>query len=1814
MSFGEKVIKYRWFVLGLLFLIINSFAVLRNVNNIANNPSIKAAFSAGDDGLVKGVAPLSFKFSSAMVSGKNVGNWIAGTGPLLIEPAVAGRFSWTASDTLFFEPSEKWRDCSVYTVRFSDDLTGINGGKVTGKSYMFHTAALKLDSVTQMNFDSLRRYTLKLSFNSVPVRTALGRYLIIKNAVGGKIKWEFVGQLNSKNILIKTEEITTDTFDVILKKGLPAMDGPLRVKKKSVWRVKNISALLPGRITPVSKGFEDGYINIDFNAPLDMSRVSDYIEVTPPVGIVASELSTYWQSGCKLSGKFEPGKQYTLILKRGLPALNGAVLKKNVTRQIYFPDRPSVIAFRKNGQYLSTKGNMLVPISSVNVSKITVIAERIYPNNLVQFAMRESNRYSNYFSWGIGGSGDKLSHIITEKDYSIVSIPNKVTETMLDMKELMGDFSSGAFLLTVKSDNATVKERLVIVTDIGIAIKRSATDLLVWANRINSLKPVAGGSVKVYSEQNQLIFSSVTDENGIAHIIGDMSDKTKVPFLITVEDGDDISYLKLDETKVVPDKNLGGASYQTGAYTAYIFSDRGIYRPGETVHLKAVIRGRDLNAVDHKFPVSLKIIRPDGREYRTVTDNLNKWGTVAYDIELPKYVMTGKYRLELHIPGSSKILDESQIAVEDFVPPQIKVKVDSEQERITTDFEYGVNANYLFGSPAAGLAVLSRVTLQPSLFAPDGWSGYQFNNPENKLKNINKKVGAKKLDVNGNCSFIYKIPENLKPASAIKAIATVTVTEMSGRAVSAYLSGVVDVYSHYIGIKRLHCGDIVKVGEEQLVALAAVRPDGLAAEYVSYLKIGVFRVEWSSVLKKNSDKTYSYQSDRQLIPVLKDKVKLNKGMASYSFTPTVAGQYILIATSADKNGSSASIEFYAGSPDDEWQSWSLDKPGHVELKLDKSAYKPGEQAVLLVKSPFAGKALLTVESDHVIVSRVFEMNGNTAEVEIPISSNLLPNVYCTVNVIREAKPEKIWRAHRAIGAIPLFVKVPEKRLNVKISAPSEIRPKSKLAATVRVTDSSGKGVVSELTIAAVDEGICMLTAFKTPDPLEYFLRKRRLGVEQYDLYNYLMPEISETIRGAASTPGGDAAVAIRGRLNPIDAKRFKPVALWKKSVVTDADGKAEFTFDVPEFSGELRMMVVAVNPKATGSASLPVKVKRDVVVLSSLPRFMAPEDKAVMPINLFNGTDKELNVVVAVSCKGSLTLENKHRAIKMASGGNQILEFELSAMKRTGKGIVNISVDAGDEKYNEKFEIAVRPASAGVIKSDVGAVKSGKTITVQLPDNLLPSTVVNDFICSAQASVQLNEALDYLLRYPYGCLEQTVSGSFPLLYLADLIETIKPGSMTRNDVAQFVQTGIYRVLSMQLPNGSFSYWPSYRTTYKWGTVYAVNFLLEAKKAGYKVPKEQLKTAIDYIAGELARPIRVSSSGSEWRNEMRLRSYICYVLALSGQAEYGWIARLQEQNIGDTATELNLAASLAVIGKRRDATDILMKLGIVKVSDTKRQTYGSLNSGIRNSAMMLQVWLNIDPASPMVSKLVNQLNKMKVNGGWFTTQDNAMALLALGKYSNLMNRQYKPFKAEISWMRNGKTITRKFTDRDNLHLTTKDIPAGVKVTIKNSGPGIMYYSWRSRGVPVDGESMAEDRQMSISRELLDINGNVIKADKLTQGSLVVVKISVDTHGETLHNLAIEDLLPAGLEVENATLKTAQLVPWVKKKKTFKVQHIDIRDDRVVLFVDSIDGRKSYYYVARAVTRGTFIYPAISGECMYAPDVRSRGKVTELLVTE
>jgi alpha-2-macroglobulin len=543
----------------------------------------------------------------------------------------------------------------------------------------------------------------------------------------------------------------------------------------------------------------------------------------------------------------------------------------------------------------------------------------------------------------------------------------------------------------------------------------------------------------------------------------------------------------------------------------------------------------------------------------------------------------------------------------------------------------------------------------------------------------------------------------------------------------------------------------------------------------------------------------------------------------------------------------------------------------------------------------------------------------------------------------------------------------------------------------------------------------------------------------------------------------------------------------------------------------------------------------------------------------------------------------------------------LRAGAAPGKALCTVEVEGGAERYRDSIEMPVRPAAGMDVAAQTGALKAGERWAVPALTNWVPETLRREVWCTGQPSIKLGRGLDYLLNYPYGCIEQTVSASFPLLYLSDLANRALPHSMGREETQHFVQDGIWRMLSMQQSDGSFSAWPYSRETYPWGSLYAANFLAEARKAAYDVPPDRLDAALRWLRERLDQKAPVmdeSPTNAAWQADMEQRAYACYVLALAGQPEHGWASRL-----GEAAPHLTFgarvltASALMLGGEPRQATSILGALGLPGAGGG-RQIGGALNSSVRDAAWLLSAWLDVDPRHADVVRLVQWLDGQQHNGHWDCTQDDAMALLAMGKYCQRIPADDTPFVAHLD-VPGEAGLT--FTSTQAMHwVASTGVTAGF--VLRNDGPGTLYYAERSEGVPMDGRVPEADHGIAVRHQWMDVNSNTVAYAALAQGDLVIVKITLDTLDRDLDNVVIEELLPAGIEIENSNLATAETVPWIKEKTDW-CAHREIRDDRLILFTGPVHGAATYYYAARAVTPGKYVYPPITASCMYDPETRS-----------
>lgn len=1797
----------RWFLLALAFLCVNAWGVWRIAGRRAAEAAPAVVFSAEEGVALTNKAPLVWTFTSAMRPPAG------GLPPVAFRPPLTGLFEWRTTRELTFAPSQPWTAGRAYEAELSDLLVSESGSPVGERlrRSRFRTAPLALLGAVRKSVEPDRSLVLELRFNA-PVRPAVAEDYVRLQLPGGKqtVSCRRIGDAVSSAVLLRTGPVMRDSAVLTVRRGLPPAEGEIGLAEEWSQEIAATTERLTfHRLRPASPAFEPCSVQVLFDDVIDPATAAGRIAIDPAVKVTSQQLDGWQDKGLALSGEFEPGRTYRLTLRAGLAGIGGARLPEDVTRTVLIPDRERSIAIAEEGQYLSPAGALTVPLSLMNVRKCDVYARPIPPQNLVFHAMREASRYSHHYGSDPDDHAEGLTAPAVKKTYELSDVRNREQRLAVRLPDLVEGAPRGAYLVSVESPNLRSAHRVVYVTDLGLSARIAGHQALVWVNSLRTAKAAAGAEVVLYGQNNLPLAHGVTDADGTALLTFAPPAPESAPFLVTAALGPDLSCLSLHGTEVAEDAEgvPSGRAFLADRNEACVFTDRGVYRPGETVHAKALVRNRALEA-PAAFPVVFRVVKPDGRLFREIPAMLDARGAAECEVRIPDYLPTGRHQVELSLPGTGTPLGSTTVAVEDFVPPQIEVKVVPPAGRVPASeaVAFTVKARHLFGRPAAGLSLTAGITFKPVAFASVRWPGYRFGDDTRPFERVYQPLGQEALDDEGAASFEKSAEAEWRPPAALEAVMGATVMEPNGRTVTASTSVPVDLYPHYIGLKPSREGGHLRVGERAGVAVAVVRPDGAATDPGAPLKVVLASQKWVSALRRDPDGTYRYRSDRVTTVVREDTVRTAKGVADYAFTLPASGEYVLTVRDPVSD-SAGSLHLFAAAADETWVDWSKENPESVGLSADREIYAPGDRAKLSIQAPFAGQALLTVETDRVLERRRIELGQNTREVEIELGAEHVPNVYCSVTMLRPAVAESVWSAHRAAGRVSLKVQPKGRRLDVQVEAPAVARPQAKMTAKLRVKDADGRGAAGEVVVAAVDEGILFLTDFATPDPLKHFLAERAPGVQPYDLYGLLMPEAADAAGAGAAKNGGDEESSLRRRLNPIRASRFRPVALWASRIETGTNGEAEVSFDVPEFTGRLRLMAVAFDRARAGNGEARVEVKRPLVVQPALPRFLTSGDRCRMGVQVFNETGADREVAVRVTCGGPLKVEVPDQAFALKAGAGRMAWFDLEAGAAPGRAVCTVEASAGGERYSEAIELAVRPAAARVTAASFGAVEPGAEVRLAPSAGWLPQTAEIELWASGRPGVENLGALDRLLTYPHGCVEQTTSQLLPLLHLADLANEALPGSMRGGDAAQFVRAGILRLLSMQDGDGDFRVWPDTLHVDEWCSMYATFALVEARAAGYEVPADPLDAALDRVRGVLARdppvldedPADPAGSASGWRDDMEKRAFACHILARAARPEPGWIARLEEQKGRlSYGARAHLAAALIYAGRPRDGGVLLAELGLPAPAE-RRRADAVFSSRERLAALALSSWLDVDPKNAAVPALAGALDSLRTGGTWATTHDNAWALFALGKYARLTRDTPTEFRAQC--VPDGGAPA-DFASGRTFRWASREPGATPAVRLVNRGPGRCFYGVRVAGVPADGRVAEGDWGMAVRRQWLTAEGQPWPADrKPKQGDLVVVKLSLRADSGT-ENVVVEDLLPAGFEIENPALGTAQVLPWVQEKSEWCV-HREIRDDRLVLFAARTGAAADYYYAARVVTPGRFVLPPVTAEAMYDPSLHS-----------
>ncbi|QAZ66995.1 alpha-2-macroglobulin [Solidesulfovibrio carbinolicus] len=1722
--------------------------------------------------------------------------------PAAIEPALPGRWTWVSPYMLRFEPKDGFAQATVYTIAFKgqDFLTPpqtLAGKDSWQASYgSFEVARLTAHLEPAPEGGAMVVVRGEAAFNRSVDPKALVNHikLIDPRAPDKPVSVSLTTTYAAKKLEFVSDPIekTPQQRDVkiVITPGLRPEKGSIGLNREAVAVIP--VALDPNlRLREAKAVSEEGMaaVRLLMSTPVEAGEAAaGHIRIEPDL---ATELSA---DGAELilSGEFEPGREYAVTLEKGLTAGDGAVLGENATKTVRIPDLAPSVDFRDQGVFLSRNGYKNLAVKSVNAAAAEVSIDRVYFNNMFPLFTMDYSAFED--DYGGGGVNSNLGDRIFSDRVPLRHKSNAAEITPVNLEKYIQGHEPGLYriALTVPGKFEGY-QRFVCLTDIGIVAKSGPGDLLVWTASTTTLAPLAGASVKVFSHQNQELAAGVTDAQGLFRAkVNPRANYDKRPYLVVAQKGADVSFLLYDRFRA-DDAGLdvGGAVMPATGYTAFVYGERDIYRPGETLEGLAVVRDVRLG-VPPSMPVLIRLSDPQGRKIGEQAAVTGAEGAVSLKQALPSQSLTGAYSLEI-VTGET-VIGQYRFQVEEFVPDRISVSLSADTAKAEPGqpVAFGVTGRYLFGAPGADLPVEARGRLVKAAFAPKGYEQYVFGDPERSFEDSEFFQESASLDAEGKASFTAELPGDLSPPAALEAVFTARVREGGGRGVAGLVRMPVHVYAAYPGLKRL-ASDALPPGKPAAFECVSVASDGKLAATAT-LSATLYRDEWQTVLRKDGG-TLKYESVRDPKLVESKDVALTAGKGKVSFTPPSFGSYRVVLEDPE-SGAATQLEFYAGGFG--YSPWAMENPARIELKTDKADYASGETAKVQVRAPFGGKLLVAVEGTAIHDVQIVDLPGNTGEVLVPIKPEYLPGVYITATLVKKTANVVPGAPSRAYGATPIGVDKASGRLPVAIAAPAEIRPGTTLAAEVSAPPGS------LVTVAVVDEGILQLIAQKTADPFAAFYAKRQLQVETSDTFALLLPEVAP-LMGKALAGGGDGLEDLSGFVRS-QSPAARTVAFWSGPVLVGPTGKAEVRFDIPEFQGQVRLMAVGLSGRRFAGTEAKTIVKSPVVVLPSFPRFLGFGDKAQATLTVRNDTGKDGSFTVALSATGPVSVVGSPRIVSIAKGDTANVPFDLTAAQAEGLASLSLAVSGNGETTADTVSLPVRSPLPPRTSVRSGALETASlTIPELASGEFLPGSAKRDVAVGPYPLIRFSGNLKSLLGYPYGCLEQTTSKAFPLLYFADLARAMDPGSFERDNPAGMVLSAIRRITGMQLYNGGFSMWPGGDEPQAWMSLYAAHFLVEAAAAGYPVDKEALAQALRFAA-ETGREAKLDAPDGP-----KLAAYALYVQARAGRADIGAMDNLRDASGKPLPAEARglLGAAYAAVGNARAADRLLA--GPPPSGEARKETGGTLDSTLRDKALYLSALLDAAPADPRLGSLAVDVGRLLEGEAYPSTQENAFALMALGKFYARQQAK-KPFAGKLYA---GSGLLSDVTSAKVLSLRGLSQPGDLRLDLDPGyQPGSCYYAVRTRGIPSAAAYSPQSAGLEIARTYLTRDGKPIEGNTVPQGALVVVKFAARATAGPVANVVLENLLPAGLEVENPRLATTERLPWMETPGEGETAHLDLRDDRILLFADlKKDAWQTHYALLRAVTPGVFSLPPAQAEAMYAPELRASGEAATFTVT-
>lgn len=1758
-------------------------------------------------GEVPQLSNLVFRFNKALVSDSLLNHWDS-TEYLSFQPRVEGRFRWEAPDQLVFSPAHPLAPATSYTVKIGDEVLRYSQyDKVqTEKDISFHTAPLQLSNaeVTWILQDESSRTALPqvvLQFN-YPVKPEELKDKLTIDVDNKKLDYTLQTLSASNEVAVRLNSFKGEDRNyeaqVKIEKGLVPQGGKNATGEpiQTLLSIPSPYVLTINSIESEHDGTE-GVVRINTSQQLWGDNLASLIRFEPAVSYTVDHTPT----GIVLrSDKFSAEESYALTINKGMRGRIGGVLKEDYNESVAFGQLEPAIRFTNSkAVYLSKGGGGNIEVKISNVPKVKLVISKIYESNLL-LAQRtgyqppneeQEAEYASYAeeeSYGFYNEAVVAGDVVYSKEIDTRSLKKSGSGRVLNISQFsdrLPDLKGIYHVMLRSSGDYWVQDsRFISLSDIGLITRQGTDKLFVFANSIKTAGAIDGVTVKVYGNNNQLLGTGATNKDGVAEVaISQRPFSGFKPAMVIASTADDFTYLPFTNTRVNTSRfDVGGKRNNATGLDAFIYPERDIYRPGERVNFAVLVRDRKWKSPG-ELPVKIKVLLPNGKELKTFRKTLNEGGSTESSIDISTAAITGSYSVEVY-SSNDVLLASKNIMIEEFVPDRIKVttKLNKPDFRPGEEAVLSINAVNFFGPPAAHRNYETEIQVKQKEFTAKAFSDYEFA-LANQQTFFDKEVQQGKTDEAGNATGTFAVPALYSNIGLLQAAFYTTVFDETGRPVSRLASTPIYTQDVFHGVKD---DGMYYYPLNQPVAFRLISVNKSGAAVTATARVKVIKHEYRTVLSKRGS-YFRYDSQKEDKLMAERDITVGNG-TPFSYVPRSPGDYEIRIYRPGANAYVSKSFYSYGSWGGDASSFEVNNEGHIDIELDKEGYHCGETAKVLFKTPFSGRMLVTVERDGVQSYQYVNVTNRNASIDLKLATDHVPNVYITATLI---KPHGVSDIPLTVAHGFQNVRVEEKgrRLAVEIRAQKTSRSHARQRVSVKAAPNS------YVTLAAVDNGVLQVTDFKTPDPYSYYYQKQALEVASYDIYPLLFPEV----RARLSSTGGDGEVDMNKRVNPMPAKRFKILSYWSGIKKTNGSGVADFEFDVPQFNGQVRLMAVAFKNEQFGSSEATMQVADPLVISAALPRFLSPGDTVQVPVTISNTTARAASGQATLSAGGPVKVAGAaSQNISIPANSETRAVFNVVADPTVDVAKITVQVKALGEQFSDETEIAVRPPASLQKITGSGSIVGGSTQRITIPGNdFLPGSFDYELVVSRSPVAEIADQLRWLVQYPYGCTEQTISSAFPQLYYVDLSNTLQSGRGRVANANANVLEAIRKIKMRQLYNGAVTLWDGEGQADWWTTTYAAHFLLEARKAGFDVDGSLLETMLGYLVNRLKSRETINYYYN--RNQQRKIApkevpYSLYVLALANRTQ---VSAMNYYKANPQLLALDgrylLSAAYATGGDKRSFTAFLPTSFSGEAS--VQQTGGSFYSETRDEAIALNALVDVDPGNPQVPVMAKHVSDRLKKERYLNTQERAFSFLALGKLARSAAKSN--VTAEV---RAGGKVIGRIDGAD--WKAGKEVLRSSNLEIVTKGSGRLYYSWQAEGISATGAYNEVDNFVKIRRHYFDRNGNPITGSTFKQNDLVIVRLTLEkAYSNAIENLVLTDMLPAGFEIENGRTKELPGMDWIKGASDPVA--LDVRDDRIHFFVDATKPVHTYFYAVRAVTLGRFRQGPASADAMYNGEIHS-----------